>query len=77
MPVGSGRAGGGAALLFGGGLAALVYRVTESPVAAGLAGLPVGLALFLGPLLLISGLYLAYESTVWTLAYRAIRQPYG
>lgn len=68
---------GGVALLVGGGLAVLVRRVTESAVLAILAGGPIGLLLFLGPLLLVGGLYLAYESTVWTLAYRAVREPYG
>lgn len=68
---------GGMALLIGGGLAALAYELTEAPVLAALAGVPIGMVLFQGPLLVIGGLYLAFESTVWTLTYRAIRQPQG
>lgn len=51
----------------------LVYQATQASVAALLVGVPIGLIVFLAPLFFLSGLYIAFTTTAWTLAYRDLR----
>lgn len=64
---------GGAALVVAGGPAWLLYELTNGPVLSLLWGIPVGLAIFIIPLVLIGGLYEAFKSSVWTLTYREVK----
>ena len=63
----------GLTLLGGGlgfGLGYAVYALTNSVGWALLAGLPIFLVILSIPLLLVQGVYLVFESSAWTLAYR-------
>ena len=66
----------GLMLLGGGlgfGLGYAVYALTNSAGWAVLAGLPIFIIILSIPLLLIQGVYLVFESSAWTLAYRDVR----
>jgi len=62
------------ALIVGGIPAAMLYVLARTWVWPLLVGLPLGLVTLLIPLLFLSGLYLTYQSTVWTLAYREMKR---
>jgi hypothetical protein len=61
------------AFLVGGLPAFLVHQVTQAPVVAFLVGVPIGLIVFLVPLVFLSGLYITFTTTAWTLAYRDLK----
>ncbi len=61
------------ALAIGGGLGYTVYSLFDSAGWAVLLGLPLFLLIVSLPLLLIQGVYLVFESSAWTLAYREVR----
>jgi hypothetical protein len=56
----------------GGGIGWLMYQVTDSMGWAFAFGAPLFLALTAIPFALIGGLYMAFESAVWTLTYREV-----
>lgn len=56
----------------GGIPAAVAYLLTDSPIAAAVAGVPLGLIVVVIPLTFATGLFLIYQSTAWTLAYREL-----
>ena len=56
--------------LLGGLPAWVLFQLTESYLLAGLVGAPIFLAVLIIPLLIISGFYEAFRSSVWTLTYR-------
>ncbi len=57
-----------------GGIPALIgYFLTQEPMVAMLAGLPVFLAVLIIPLTFVGGVFLVFHSTVWTLFYRELR----
>jgi hypothetical protein len=60
------------ALGVGGGLGYAIYTVTNSILAAVLAGLPPFFLIMLVPLSIIQGIYLVFDSSVWTLTYRQV-----
>lgn len=57
-----------------GGLGWALYNATNSILSSLLVGLPLALAIFVLPLLVISGLFMAYTSSVWTLTYREVKR---
>lgn len=61
------------ALAIGGGLGYTVYSLFDSAGWAVLLGLPLFILILSLPLLLIQGVYLVFESSAWTLAYREVR----
>jgi hypothetical protein len=61
------------ALAIGGGLGYTVYSLFDSAGWAVLLGLPLFLLIVSLPLLFIQGVYLVFESSGWTLAYREVR----
>lgn len=61
------------ALAIGGGLGYTVYSLFDSAGWAVLLGLPLFILIISLPLLLIQGVYLVFESSAWTLAYREVR----
>lgn len=71
IPVAIGLGLLGAAI--GGGLGYAVYSLFDSVGWAVLLGLPLFLLIVSLPLLLIQGVYLVFESSAWTLAYREVR----
>jgi hypothetical protein len=61
------------ALTIGGGLGYTIYSLFDSAGWAVLLGLPLFILILSLPLLLIQGVYLVFESSAWTLAYREVR----
>ncbi|HNS03455.1 MAG TPA: hypothetical protein PKM78_13870 [Anaerolineae bacterium] len=62
-----------AGLAVGGGLGYAVYALFDSTAAALLVGVPLFLLIFGLPLLFVQGIYLVFEASAWTLAYREVR----
>ncbi|MFQ5613038.1 MAG: hypothetical protein ACE5H9_12995 [Anaerolineae bacterium] len=60
-------------VVIGGIPAGLAYLFTQSWIAAAVAGIPLFLLVFIVPLTFATGLYLIYQSTVWTLAYQELK----
>jgi hypothetical protein len=60
------------ALAVGGGLGFALYRLTDSALWALAFGLPPFLLIAVVPLVLITGIYLVFESSTWTLTYREV-----
>jgi hypothetical protein len=60
------------ALTIGGGLGYTVYSLFDSAGWAVLLGLPLFILILSLPLLLIQGVYLVFEASAWTLAYREL-----
>ena len=59
--------------VLGGGIPALVgYLLTNEPLVAVLAGVPLFLLIFIVPLLFFSGLVVVYQSTMWTLIFNEL-----
>lgn len=58
-----------AALLVGGPPAGLVYLISDSVVGAAVTGIPLAVIVMMGIGGFAGGLYLAYQSSVWTLVY--------
>jgi hypothetical protein len=56
----------------GGGLGFALYRLTDSVLWAGVFGLPPFLLITVVPLVFITGIYLVFESSTWTLTYREV-----
>ena len=56
----------------GGGLGWLIYLSSHSVALAAAIGVPLFLLFFIVPLVFVSGIYKAWESGAWTLAYREI-----
>jgi hypothetical protein len=59
-------------LLTGVGVGAAVFAMTDGAILALAAGLPAFLLLVGAPLLILAGIYSAFESSVWTLAWRSL-----
>jgi len=59
-------------LLIGGIPALLLFWLTEQIWVAILVGLPLFLVTFILPLIFITGLYLVFRSSIWTLVFRAL-----
>jgi hypothetical protein len=60
------------ALAVGGGLGYAMFRLTDSVLWAAIVGLPPFLLIMLVPLTFISGVYLVFKSSTWTLTYREV-----
>jgi hypothetical protein len=60
------------ALAVGGGLGFGLYRLTGSVLWAAIFGVPPFLLIILVPLTFITGIYLVFESSTWTLTYREV-----
>lgn len=61
-----------AGMAVGGGLGWALYALTESWVWALVFGLPIFMLIFALPMIIVQGIYLVFESSAWTLAYRQI-----
>ncbi len=59
-------------LAAGGGLGWGLYALTRSVALAVIVGLPVFLVIFVVPFVFVRGIYLTWESSTWTLAYREV-----
>jgi hypothetical protein len=60
------------AVAIGGGLGYTVYSLFDSAGWAVLLGLPLFILILSLPLLLIQGVYLVFDASAWTLAYREL-----
>ena len=58
--------------LVAGGPGVLLYQATNSLIPALLWGVPVGLVLFVLPLVFLSGLYLVFQASVWNQVYEQL-----
>lgn len=65
-------AAGAVGLAIGGGLGYAVYWLTDSVGWALLFGLPLLLLIVAIPSLVLQGIYLVFDASAWTLAYRAV-----
>ncbi len=59
-----------AAVALGGGVGYLLYAATHSIALAVVTGVPLGLIILIVPAAFVQGIYLVFESSTWTLAYR-------
>jgi hypothetical protein len=65
------------ALIVGGIPALLVYLISESVIGAGVAGIPLALLVIILINAFVTGLFLIFQSAVWTLTYLEIQRRAG
>lgn len=61
-----------AGVVVGGGLGYSLYALSDSWILAVIAGLPIFLVIMIIPTAIVKGIYLVFESSAWTLAYRDV-----
>ena len=66
-----------AGVLVSGGLGYGLYALSDSWILAVIAGLPIFLVILIIPTAIVKGIYLVFESSAWTLAYRDVARGAG
>lgn len=66
-----------AGVVIGGGLGYGLYALSDSWILALVAGLPIFLVIMIIPTAIVKGIYLVFESSAWTLAYRDVVKDAG